>query len=74
MSVSAHFRTEGAVRQGTKQGTCTGFEIEMHIHSNENHEQILNLISLAHMMCYAEDALLNEVGLGVSTFVNGEPV
>lgn len=70
--VLAHFRTEGSVRKGTKQSSCSGFEIELHIESEEAREPMSALAAQAHRMCYTEAALAGQVELRISNYFNGE--
>lgn len=71
--VLAHFLTEGSVRRGTKRGSCTGFDIELHIQSQEKRSQVEDLIAQAHRMCYTEATLASEVKIQRRNFLNGEP-
>ena len=72
--VTAYFREQGSVLQGTKEGRCDGFEIEMVIETEEPAEAIADLIRLAHRMCFTEDALSQEVALTMKHVLNGKPI
>jgi organic hydroperoxide reductase OsmC/OhrA len=72
--VLAHFLEQGSVRQGTKQGACQGFEIELSIESDEPPEAIAELMRLAHRMCFTEHALSGPVTLTKRHLLNGQPI
>lgn len=71
--VIAHFREQGSVLQGTAEGFCEGFEIELHIDSDEPAAEIAELIRLAHRMCFTEVALAGPVKLVQRHRLNGQP-
>jgi len=71
--VVAHFREQGSVLRGTAEGFCEGFEIELHIESDEPAVEIAELIRLAHRMCFTEVALAGPVKLTQRHRLNGQP-
>jgi hypothetical protein len=62
------------VLQGTKEGHCQGFDIQLSIESQASAEEIAELIRLAHRMCFTEDALSGRVKLTTSHLFNGGPI
>jgi uncharacterized OsmC-like protein len=72
VKVTARFRESGSVLQGTKEGECEGFDIELSINSDEPAEEIAELIRLSHRMCFTEDALSGEVKLTTRHHLNGQ--
>ncbi|MDQ3006476.1 MAG: hypothetical protein M3R47_13975 [Chloroflexota bacterium] len=70
----AHFEEEGSVLGGTQQGTCKGFSIELSIEGDEQVEHIVELIRLAHRMCFTESTLTHTVELQTSHLFNGQPI
>lgn len=72
--VTAHFREQGSVLQGTREGTCQGFEVELSIESDEPPEAIAELMRLAHRMCFTEAALSGPVTLTKRHLLNGQPI
>ena len=72
--VTAHFREQGSVLQGSKEGRCKGFEVELSIQSDEPPEAIAELMRLAHRMCFTEDALSGAVTLTKRHLLNGQPI
>jgi uncharacterized OsmC-like protein len=72
VKVTAHFREQGSVLQGTKEGSCQGFDIQLSIESPAPAEEIAELIRLAHRMCFTEDALSGQVKLITRHLLNGE--
>jgi len=70
----AHFEEKGAVLDGSQQGTCRGFTIELSMDSDHNVEDIVKLIRLAHRMCFTESALTAAVEVKTSHFFNGQPI
>jgi organic hydroperoxide reductase OsmC/OhrA len=74
VKVTAHFRESGSVLDGTKAGSCQGFEIELSIESDAAPEDVAELIRLAHRMCFTEDALSGVVELTKTHRLNGRPI
>ncbi len=74
MRVTARFREQGSVLAGTKQGRAESFLVELHIESEEPRETILELIRLAHRMCFTESALAGEADFKTRSILNGQPV
>ena len=70
----AHFEEEGSVLADTQQGSCKGFSIELSVEGDEQVEDIVRLISLAHRMCFTESTLLNAVEVKKTHFFNGQPL
>jgi hypothetical protein len=74
VSVVAHFEEEGPVPGGTQQGICKGFFIELSIEGDEQIEDIIQLICIAHCICFTESTLTNVVELKTSHLFNGKPI
>jgi organic hydroperoxide reductase OsmC/OhrA len=72
--VVAHFEEEGAVLAGTQQGTCKGFSIELSLEGDDNAEDMVKLIRMAHRMCFTESALTQAIDVKTSHLFNGEPI
>jgi len=72
VKVWAHFREEGSVLQDTQKGMCEEFTIELSIDGDEQSEEIVKLVRLAHRMCFTESALSNKVKLTSSHLFNGQ--
>ncbi len=70
----AHFEEEGAVLAGTQQGTCKGFSIELSLEGDDNAEDMVKLIRMAHRMCFTESALTQAIDVKTSHLFNGEPI
>lgn len=70
----AHFEEEGAVLDGSQQGTCKGFSIELSIEGDHSIEDIAKLIRLAHRMCFTESTLTDAVEVKTSHLFNGKPI
>lgn len=74
VSVVAHFEEEGAVLDGSQQGMCKGFSIELSIESDHKVEDIIKLIRMAHRMCFTESALTGAVEVKTSHLFNGQVI
>ncbi len=74
VKVTAHFHEQGSVLKGTQTGKCDGFDIEVAIESEEAPDKIAELMSLAHQMCFTEDALAHEMKLTTTHLLNGKPI
>jgi organic hydroperoxide reductase OsmC/OhrA len=74
VKVIARFQEQGSVLQGTAEGWCNGFEIELRLESAEPAEEIAGLIRLAHRMCFTEAALTGRVELTQRHLLNGQPL
>lgn len=74
VKVTAHFHEQGSVLAGTAEGRCDGFDIELSLDSEEETAKIVELIRLAHQMCFTEDALSGRVKLSRSHLLNGKPL
>ena len=72
VKVTARFLEEGSVLQGTQDGTCQGFSIQLSIDGDEAVEEIVALVRLAHQMCFTEDALTHVVNVEASHLYNGQ--
>ena len=72
--VIAHFQEQGSVLQGTAEGWCNGFEIELALESAEPTEAIAELIRLSHQMCFTEVTLTGKVTLTRRHLLNGQPI
>ena len=70
----AHFEEEGSVLEGTQQGTCKGFSIELSIEGDQKVEDIIKLIRMAHRMCFTESALTHTVEVKTSHLFNGQKI
>lgn len=70
----AHFEEEGSVLEGTQQGTCKGFTIELSIEGDQKVEDIIKLVRMAHRMCFTESALSHEIQLTTSHLFNGQHI
>jgi len=70
----AHFREEGSVLAGTKEGVCKGLTIELSIDSDEPHESIIAMIRQAHRMCFTEHALASRPPIRKTHLLNGQPI
>ena len=64
--VTGQFREQGSILQGTKEGECLGFHIELTLSSNEPEEEINQLIQLARRVCFTEAALTNKISVTFS--------
>lgn len=74
VKVLARFREAGSVLQGTQEGTCEGFSIELSIDGDARAEEIVKLVRLAHRMCFTENALSRVVKVTASHLFNGQPL
>ena len=74
VSLVAHFEEEGSVLGGTQQGTCKGFSIELSIEGDESVEEIIQLIRLAHRMCFTEYTLSHAIEITTNHLFNGQPI
>ena len=74
VTVTAFFREQGSVLQGSAKGMCEGFDIELFIESDEPPEEISELIRLSHQMCFTESALTGNVQLTQRHSLNGQPI
>jgi organic hydroperoxide reductase OsmC/OhrA len=74
VKVTAFFLEQGSVLQGTAEGRCESFAVEMAIESGESPDKIHELIRLARRMCFTEDALTGNVPLAVQYSLNGQPI
>jgi len=74
VNVVARFEEEGSVLGGTQQGRCNGFSIELSIEGDENIEDIVNLIRMAHRMCFTESAITHQVEIKANHLFNGQPI
>jgi hypothetical protein len=74
VSVVAHFEEEGSVLGGTQQGVCKGFSIELSMEGDQDVEDIIQLIRMAHRMCFTEYALSHTIEVTTSHLFNGQPI
>ena len=72
VKVNAHFREQGSILQGTKEGFCEGFEIQLLIESDESPKEIAEMMRIAHRMCFTEAALGSPVDITTINILNGE--
>jgi hypothetical protein len=72
--VVAHFEEQGSVLAGTQQGICKGFSIELSLEGDQDVEEIIPLMRLAHRMCFTESALTQAVEVKTSHLFNGQPI
>ena len=72
--VTAHFHEEGSVLRGDAEGFCDRFEINVSLESEENEDQIKELIRLAHRLCFAEKAVAGRVPISHTQTLNGHPL
>lgn len=70
----AHFEEEGSVLAGTQEGTCKGFSIELSIDGEESVEDIIQLIRMAHRMCFTESTLSQTIEVTTSHLFNSQPI
>ena len=70
--VNAHFREQGSILQGTKEGFCEGFEIKLLIESDESPQEIAELMRISHRMCFTEAALGSPVDITTINMLNGK--
>jgi hypothetical protein len=70
--VVAHFLEQGSVLQGTSVGVCERFDVVLSIESDEDAEDIAELIRLSHKMCFTESALAEKVELRCLNRLNGQ--
>jgi organic hydroperoxide reductase OsmC/OhrA len=68
--VKAHFHEQGSVLRGDAEGFCDGFEIEIHIDSEETSDKIADLVRLARRMCFTERALMGNTSVTVTQTLN----
>ncbi|HEY3345802.1 MAG TPA: hypothetical protein VGJ97_12790 [Anaerolineaceae bacterium] len=73
VKVTAHFHEQGSILQGTRQGRCDGFEVEILLDSDEPAEKLSELMRLSHSMCFTEAALLVPAPVTSHHTVNGQP-
>ena len=69
--VVARFLEEGSVLGGTQAGSCQGISIELSLDSDEPDHEIVELVRLAHRMCFTEHALSQPTRLTTSHTLNG---
>jgi hypothetical protein len=74
VKVTAFFQEQGSVLQGSAEGVCEGFDIELFIESDELAEEIAELIRLSHRMCFTESALTGNVQFTQRHSLNGQPI
>jgi uncharacterized OsmC-like protein len=72
VKVTARFHEQGSVLQGTKNGVCDGFDVEISLESNEPKETIAEMIRLARQMCFADYAISHPIAVNARYFLNGE--
>jgi uncharacterized OsmC-like protein len=72
--VTAHFHEEGSVLRGDAEGYCDRFEINISLDSDEDLNEIKQLIRLAHRLCFAEKAVAGTVPIRISQQVNGKTI
>jgi organic hydroperoxide reductase OsmC/OhrA len=72
--VKAHFHEQGSVLRGDAEGFCDGFEIEIHIDSEETSDKIAELVRLARRMCFTEKALMGSTPVTVTQTLNERPL
>jgi organic hydroperoxide reductase OsmC/OhrA len=72
--VKAHFHEQGSVLRGDAEGFCDGFEIEIHVDSEETPDKIAELVRLARRMCFTEKALMGNTPVTVTQTLNQLPL
>ena len=70
IKVTGQFREFGSILQGTKEGECLGFHIELSLHSDESEEAIAQLVQLSRRICFTEAALTDETPVTFSHELN----
>ena len=74
VEVTAYFLESGSILKGDKQGEAQKFEIEMKMDSDEKEEVIIELMRMAHRMCFVESALMKEASVSFAHSHNGKKV
>ncbi len=74
VKVLAHFQEQGSVVQGTAEGLCERFEVEVALQSGEPEVEIAELIRMARRMCFTESALMGQVALSHKYTLNGRTI
>ncbi len=74
VKVLARFREEGSVLRGDKHGMVESFEIQLSLDSDLPQQEIIEMMRLAHRMCFTEDTLSKEVKPVYQHFLNGQPI
>ncbi|MGH2583257.1 MAG: OsmC-related (seleno)protein [Anaerolineales bacterium] len=74
VNILARFLETGSILKGDKEGEAVGFEIELSIDSDEDEKEIMNLMRMAHRMCFAEDSLTRAMKLELSHSLNGKEI
>lgn len=72
--VTAKYIESGSILKGDKQGEATSYEVEMLIDSDEPSEVIVDLMRMAHRMCFAEDSIGRAIALEYKHQLNGEVI
>jgi uncharacterized OsmC-like protein len=70
--VTAHFHEEGSVLKGDAEGFCDRFEIALSLDSDEEPNEIRQLIRLSHRLCFAEIAVAAVAPINFSHQLNGK--
>jgi uncharacterized OsmC-like protein len=72
--VTAHFLESGSIFKGDKNGEAQNFDIQIEMDSDEEDSVIVDLMNLAHQMCFAEDTLIKSVSLNFAHRHNGREI
>jgi hypothetical protein len=72
--VVAQFEEEGSVLAGTQQGTVQGFAIELSLEGDQDVDEIIQLIRMAHRMCFTESVLTQAIEVKTSHLFNGQSI
>jgi hypothetical protein len=72
--VRGEWYEEGSVLKGTARSVCTGLFVDLSIESSEGPDRIAKLAENAESLCYAEQAIMAPVPVGLSVTLNGEPL
>lgn len=72
--VSMRNKSEGSVLQGTVQAACLGIATKLELESDEPPERIRQLLRNSEHGCFTMQALLAQVEITSSTFLNGQPL
>ena len=68
------FTFSGSVRNNSLEGEPDHFNVDVSLESDEDPEELRQLVALAHQSCYAENSLRNPVPVNTSHELNGDPL
>ena len=72
VKVTAYFHEQGSVLRGDAEGFCDRFEVTLSLESEEEPEQLAQLVRLARRLCFTEKALTGITPVEVTSVVNGK--